>query len=256
MRSPGTGTENPWDTGDGDPWPAEKAGLRYRRTDLWIREETGIVPLSVSTDRIGVPALRIARALAIEDKAGNGTVVEVYPAAAFYVAKAVDLDDVPVQLPDGTTRVAHIAACGGAASLKELTETGEPHYEPLSCGRLQRHEDKAAYRWHGYYRLPEEYGGRVISVRHHQNADDDRRELNRTENLRPIPEGSKDFARLHVLRRDAESINRGVEDSLFINRATAKGWRRQMVDLLGHARLVNAITLARCRARERLVPAA
>jgi hypothetical protein len=29
-----------------------------------------------------------------------------------------------------------------------------------------------------------------------------------------------------------------------------------MVDLLGHARLVNAITLARCRARERLdIPA-
>jgi hypothetical protein len=48
---------------------------------------------------------------------------------------------------------------------------------------------------------------------------------------------------------DAESINRGIEDTLYINRATAKGWRRQMVDLLGHARLVNAITLARCRAR-------
>lgn len=37
--------------------------------------------------------------------------------------------------------------------------------------------------------------------------------------------------------------------ALFINRASAKGWRRQMVDLLGHARLVNALTLARCRAR-------
>lgn len=34
-----------------------------------------------------------------------------------------------------------------------------------------------------------------------------------------------------------------------INRASGKGWRRQMVDLLGHARLVNALTLARCRAR-------
>ncbi len=106
------------------------------------------------------------------------------------------------------------------------------------------------------YKLPDEYGGKVIAVRHHQNAEDDRRGINRTENVRPIPEGSEDFARLQVLRPDAESINRGIEDSLFINRASAKGWRRQMVDLLGHARLVNAITLARCRARERLHDAA
>jgi hypothetical protein len=51
---------------------------------------------------------------------------------------------------------------------------------------------------------------------------------------------------------EAESINSGVEDALYKNRASAKGWRWQMVDLLGHARVVNAITLARCRARERL----
>ncbi len=77
---------------------------------------------------------------------------------------------------------------------------------------------------------------RVIVVRRHQNDDDDRRDLNRTENLRPIPEGSEDFERLHVLRPDAESINRGIEDTLYINRASAKGWQRQMVDLLGYAR--------------------
>jgi hypothetical protein len=57
-------------------------------------------------------------------------------------------------------------------------------------------------------------------------------------------------------RPDAESINRGIEDSLFINRASAKGWHRLMVDLLGHARLVNAITLARCRAKEPSITAA
>ncbi|MET0800107.1 MAG: hypothetical protein ABWZ53_02930 [Actinomycetota bacterium] len=52
-----------------------------------------------------------------------------------------------------------------------------------------------------------------------------------------------------MLRPDAESINRGIEDSLFISRASGKGWRRQMADLLGHARLVNVLTLARCGAR-------
>jgi hypothetical protein len=173
-----------------------------------------------------------------------------------YVPKTIDLDSVPVTMPDGTTRVVHLAARDGAVTLKELTETGEPHYEPLVCVRIQRHPDKKLFRWYGYYRLPPEYGSAVVSLRLHQDADDDRRGLNRTENLRPIPEGSEDFTRLHVLRLDAESINRGVEDSLFINRASAKGWRRQMVDLLGHARLVNAITLARCRARQRLPDAA
>jgi hypothetical protein len=53
-----------------------------------------------------------------------------------------------------------------------------------------------------------------------------------------------------MCRRNAESINRGIEDTLFLNRATAKGWRRQLIDLLGHARVVNALTLARCRTHQ------
>ena len=95
-----------------------------------------------------------------------------------------------------------------------------------------------------------------MPIRLYRNAEEHRRGLNRTENCRSIPEGCDDFERLHVLRSDAESINRGNEDSLFINRASAKGWRRQLVDLLGHARLVNATTLARCRAREQLATVA
>lgn len=174
-----------------------------------------------------------------------------------YVPKTADLEDSEQTTPDGTTRVVHIAACDGVASVKTLTEAGEPHYEALVCKRIQRREDKHRYRWYGQYSLPEEYGGQKISLRLHQNEEDDRRRLNRTENLRAIPEGSADFLRLRPLRPDAESVNRGVEDTLHINRASGKGWRRQMVDLYGHARLVNAITLARCRAKEQLkTPAA
>ena len=92
----------------------------------------------------------------------------------------------------------------------------------------------------------------MTSVWLQQSAEDKPRGLNRTENVRLIPEGSKDFDRLHPLRPDAESLHRQIEDTLFINRASSKGRRRQMVDLLGYARLVNAITLARCRAREPL----
>jgi hypothetical protein len=167
--------------------------------------------------------------------------------AGTYVPKTADLDDLEVTIPDGSTKTVHIAACDGRASIKEVKENGQPHYEGLTASRLQRHEDKKGYRWYGYYRLPEEYGGKEFSLRHHGDDDDP---VNWTENLRPIPPGTKDYNRLMKLRPDSESVNRGIEDSLYINRASGKGWRRVMVDLLGYARLVNAITLARCRARE------
>lgn len=69
------------------PWAGgAPAGLRMRATDEWVHRRTGRWPLSVSTDRIGVPALRAARLLAglplADDRCGGGPVVEVYPAAA------------------------------------------------------------------------------------------------------------------------------------------------------------------------------
>lgn len=75
--------------------PSDLAGrdwrrtLANRRTDLAVRALTGLVPLSVSTDRIGLTAMRAAGLLAAlaahgrpVDRAGGGVVVEVYPAAA------------------------------------------------------------------------------------------------------------------------------------------------------------------------------
>jgi predicted nuclease with RNAse H fold len=75
--------------------PVDVAGRDWRRrlalreTDLVTRDLTGLVPLSVATDRIGLAAMRCAGLLAHlaaagrpVDRAGTGTVVEVYPAAA------------------------------------------------------------------------------------------------------------------------------------------------------------------------------
>jgi predicted nuclease with RNAse H fold len=63
--------------------------LRLRRTDE-IVAETGITPLSVSTEKLGVTAMRCALALDAAQQAGtpidrsgvSGSVCEVYPAAA------------------------------------------------------------------------------------------------------------------------------------------------------------------------------
>jgi len=62
--------------------------LRFRATDQYVKSVTGKWPLSVSTDLIGVVALRAIRLLerlAQEtkvDRSGAGKMVEVYPAAA------------------------------------------------------------------------------------------------------------------------------------------------------------------------------
>jgi hypothetical protein len=172
--------------------------------------------------------------------------------AGTFVPKTVDLEEVEITSPDGSRSRVMVASDNGWASIKTLTDTGDPHYEHLECVHIQPHEDKHGFRWYGFYRLPEEYGGSEIRLALHQTKEDDRRKINRTENLRAFPEDSEDFKRLHRLRPDAESVNNTIESSLFKKRASAKGWRRVMVDLIGHATLVNAVTLARCRARENL----
>ncbi len=67
------------------PWStAKRDRLRFRLTDLRVRELTGRWPLSVSSDLIAVPAMRCVGLLArmgVDDRSGNGRVYETYPAA-------------------------------------------------------------------------------------------------------------------------------------------------------------------------------
>jgi hypothetical protein len=48
-------------------------------------------------------------------------------------------------------------------------------------------------------------------------------------------------------RLDAESINRGIDDSLWIGRAHSLGHARQHLNLLGYALMVNALAVHRHR---------
>lgn len=87
---------DPGKTGEMERWPpmaypppADRAPLRFRRTDI-ILQDPGSRPLSVSSDRIGVAAMRGARIQALMaaegipvDRSGTtGRVIEAYPAAA------------------------------------------------------------------------------------------------------------------------------------------------------------------------------
>ncbi len=69
---------------------ADTAPYRLRETDTWVWRATGRRPLSVSTDLIGITALRCARLQVLiaaatgdpVDRTGAGRLVEVYPAGA------------------------------------------------------------------------------------------------------------------------------------------------------------------------------
>jgi hypothetical protein len=103
------------------------------------------------------------------------------------------------------------------------------------------------YAWYQDYVLPEAYGGETVTVRLHGNSEDASRRFNRTENVRPIPPSDPDFPSLYARRNDAESLNRALDDTMFLGRAHSLGHARQQVEVLGWALLVNALTLARHR---------
>ncbi|MEM9068086.1 MAG: DUF429 domain-containing protein [Myxococcota bacterium] len=67
------------------PWNNDvRDRLSFRKTDFAVREVMGRWPLSVSTDRIALPALRaqgLLAALSVTDRS-RGRVVEAYPALA------------------------------------------------------------------------------------------------------------------------------------------------------------------------------
>jgi predicted nuclease with RNAse H fold len=69
-----------------DQWsPGIRDDLCYRETDIFVRRHLGILPLSVSTDRIALPAMRamaFLRRHGIKDRSGGEGVYEVYPAGA------------------------------------------------------------------------------------------------------------------------------------------------------------------------------
>ena len=64
-------------------WPGERDALRYRATDHFVKQVTGLWPLSVSSDLIGVVAMRCRGLMARLQEVGKPC-LEVYPAAALH----------------------------------------------------------------------------------------------------------------------------------------------------------------------------
>ncbi len=163
------------------------------------------------------------------------------------VEKSAYIEDKTITI-DGGNHTLSLYARGGSVGIGELTETGDLAFSELPRIRTHRNRDKSgSYRWYNDYQLPDRYHNQTLTVRLHGNADDTARRFNRPENVRPIPPSDPDFARLYPRRNDAESINRNIEDTLWIGRAHSIGHARQHLNLLGYALMVNGLALHRHR---------
>ena len=63
----------------------------------------------------------------------------------------------------------------------------------------------------------------------------------RPDQLRLLPESDPYFQTLYGMRNDSESINSGYKRTLIADRAAARGWRRQVLDLTSWGILTNAL---------------
>jgi len=144
----------------------------------------------------------------------------------------------------------------GAAGLREMTESGEMVFLPLERIKTERRKSADRFRFYNVYRLPSEYGGGELRVRLTGNQEDEHCGLNRAEHLRAIPPFDPDFHRLFRRRNDAESLNRGIEDSFYWTRAHSVGHVAQEADLLGFGLGLNALSWHRHRKRKAALAAA
>ncbi|MFZ6005757.1 MAG: hypothetical protein ACOYXM_17675 [Actinomycetota bacterium] len=163
------------------------------------------------------------------------------------VEKLVFVEAKTIATADGSTHNLDLYARGGAVGLGTVAADGELLFTPLPRVRTHRNADKNGYRWYNDYRLPDHLGAGVVTVRLHSDASDVARTFNRTENVRPIPPDDPSFRELFRRRNDAESINRALEDTLWLRRAHSLGHRRQLLNLLGYALMINSLAVARHR---------
>jgi len=160
------------------------------------------------------------------------------------IEKTTYVETKTVTTAEGGEVEVRLIAKGGRIGLGEITETGEPVFVPLERVRRHRNADTIrTFLWYNDYRLPERLGGGIVTVRSHSNDEDKRRKFNRAENVRQIPPGDPDFETLYKRRNDVESINRHLDDTLWLRRAHAVGARRQLLNVITYAMGVNAMSM-------------
>jgi len=147
--------------------------------------------------------------------------------------------------PPGGTCTHTLVAHNGAVHDAQLDDTGHLHLaDPLARHQVRRYPR----RRHGGYRFT--LGVRIPCPRQpftawispHPKPDDPTHR--RPDQLRLIGPHEPLFGELYGLRNDAESINSLYKNSLPHRRAAARGWQRQLLDLLSWSILTNTTAWA------------
>jgi hypothetical protein len=170
--------------------------------------------------RDGKPVKRVEKMVHTEDKVVNGRTYRLY-------------------------------SQGGNLGIAETDHNGDQTFVPLKRIKTSRRTDKSGYRFYNFYLLP---NGDSIMVLLDTTDDDKVRKLNRSEHVRQIPPADPEFKKLYGRRTDAESINRYLDDSLWIGRAHSKGAQRQSVNLIGFSIMVNSLAIHLHRKRQAAPP--
>lgn len=162
-----------------------------------------------------------------------------------FVKKVDKLLHVEDKIMNGKTL--RLFARGGSIGSVEYDHNGNQEFVELKRRRTIRRQDKnGKYRWYNEYLTAD---GNKVNVRLDTTEEDTARKLNRSENVRQIPPTDPDFKRIYGRRSDAESINRSLDDSMWLGRAHSKGRKRQLVNLIGFALMVNGLAVHRHRER-------
>jgi predicted nuclease with RNAse H fold len=144
------------------PWHvASQEELRYRRTDRFVWRETRRPPLSVSSDKLAIPAFRVASLLSLwnAERTGAGKYVEVYPRASRgrWNLETKSVSEVADRAPWLRLKPEHVTSCDDdddcydallAALVTRAQALGE--CEPIP------EEDLDAARREGWIALPRE----------------------------------------------------------------------------------------------------
>jgi hypothetical protein len=184
--------------------------------------------------------LSVSRVQAAEVIKRDGKVVKRHE-------KLVHLEDKQV---NGKT--VRLFSSGGAIGIAEFDYNGTQSFVESKRWRTLRREDKKGkFRWYNECVLP---NGNKVVVRLDTTDEDRVRKLNCAENVRQISPTAPDFKRVYGRRADAESINRQLDDTLWLRRAHSKGALRQSVNLIGYALMVNGFALHLHRNRRNADP--
>lgn len=113
--------------------------------------------------------------------------------------------------------------------------------EPLARKQIRRYDRGAGNGWRFSLGVtvpcPREPFVAWISP-HRQPGE---RGAGRPDQLRLLPESDSYFQTLYGKRNDSESINSSYKRTLLVDRAAARGWRRQVLDLMSWGLLMNSL---------------